>query len=101
MYIINSKHELIFVVLSFATNIACDLFKATNEILVTNVTCNSNITIDGFVNVKSIEVLNSISQVETKIKELNEFLDETFGDSFIPMGDELVDFELKDEEEKK
>jgi hypothetical protein len=29
--------------LSFATNIACDLFKVINEILVTNVACDQNL----------------------------------------------------------
>jgi hypothetical protein len=44
MYAIESKDELIFVnhffiqyLLSFVTNIACDLSKATNQILVANV----------------------------------------------------------------
>jgi hypothetical protein len=38
--------------------------------------------------------------VETKIKELNQLVDETFEESFIPMGDELMEFDLKDEVEK-
>ncbi len=61
---------------------------------------NDNFTIDGLVSVKSTKVLNSTSQVETKVKKLNQLLDETFEKSFIPMGDELVEFELKDEEEE-
>jgi hypothetical protein len=44
--------------------------------------------------------LNYVSQVKTKVKKSNEFLDQTFGKSFIPMGDELVEFELKDEKKK-
>ncbi len=59
-----------------------------------------NFTVDGLVNVKSIEVLNSTSQVETKVKELIQLLDETFEESFIPTWNELVEFELKDEEEE-
>jgi hypothetical protein len=44
--------------------------------------------------------LNSTSQVETKVKELIQLLDETFEESFIPTWNELVEFELKDEEEE-
>jgi len=44
--------------------------------------------------------LNFTSQVETKVKELNQLFDETFEKSFIPMGDELVEFELKDKEKE-
>jgi len=47
MYIMESKDDLVFVFffpiqypLSFATNITCDLFKATKGILVANVVCN-------------------------------------------------------------
>jgi hypothetical protein len=47
MYIMKSKDELVFVgifvqpiPLLFATNITCDLSKATKEILVANVICN-------------------------------------------------------------
>jgi len=47
MYTMKSKDELVFVyfffiqyLLSFATNVSCDLSKATNEIFVTNVTCD-------------------------------------------------------------
>ncbi len=48
MYIMESKDELVFVdffsfiqyLLSFATNVSCDLSKATNEILVANVACD-------------------------------------------------------------
>jgi hypothetical protein len=58
-------------------------------------------TIDGLVSVKSTKVLNSNSQVETKVKKLNQLFDETLEESFIPMGDELVEFELKDDEEEK
>jgi hypothetical protein len=61
---------------------------------------SDNFTIDGLVSVKSTKVLNSTSQVETKVKKFNQLLDETFEKSFIPMGDELVEFELKDEEEE-
>jgi len=47
MYIMESKDELVFVIffiiqypLSFVTNIACNLFKTINEILVVNVICD-------------------------------------------------------------
>ncbi len=54
----------------------------------------------GLVNVKSIEALNFTSQVETKVKEFNQLFDETFEKSFIPMGNEFMEFELKDEEKE-
>jgi hypothetical protein len=44
--------------------------------------------------------LNSTSQVETKVKKLNQLFDETLEESFIPMGDELMEFELNDDEEE-
>ncbi len=62
---------------------------------------SDNFTIDGLVSVKSTKVLNSTSQVETKVKKLNQLFDETFEESFIPTGDELMEFELKDEEEEE
>jgi hypothetical protein len=46
MYTMESKDELVFVdfffqyPLSFTTNVTCNLSKATNEILVTNVVCD-------------------------------------------------------------
>ncbi len=45
--------------------------------------------------------MNSTSQVETKVKKLNQLFYETLEEFFIPMGDELVEFELKDDEEEK
>jgi hypothetical protein len=45
MYTMESKDELVFVdfffhPLSFATNVSCDLSKATNETLLANVICD-------------------------------------------------------------
>jgi hypothetical protein len=61
---------------------------------------SDNFTIDGLISVKNAKVPNFTSQVETKVKELNQLLDETFEESFILMGDELMEFELKDEKEE-
>jgi hypothetical protein len=47
MYTMKSKDDLVFIdfffmqyLLLFATNITCDLFKATKKILVANVACD-------------------------------------------------------------